>query len=83
MARTARRAALRGRYWPLPGAGRPPSAASGEVVPLKLAARRAAAEHYQANGQPITRDALRARSASPTRLPRKLLRQIRQDGGES
>ena len=55
---------------PVPDDGEPP---------LAGAARRAAAEHYQRFGQPITRDALRARLGVSNQAASELLRQIRQD----
>jgi hypothetical protein len=49
----------RGRPSPVPDAG--DEARDGGVEALLMAARRAAAEHQDQHGQPITRDALRAR----------------------
>lgn len=45
--------------------------------PLLDFARRVAAEHHAAHGQPITRDALRARLGVSNQLASDLLRQIR------
>ena len=56
-----------GRPSPVPDAG--DEAQDGEDEALLAAARRAAAEHQGAHGQPITRDQLRAGSACPTRPP--------------
>ena len=44
---------------------------------LLAAARRAAAEHQDQHGQPITRDALRARLGVSTQAASDLLRQLR------
>ena len=57
------------------GAGRP--SRTGPEPALLEAARRAAAEHQAAHGQPITRDALRARLGISNQLASGLLRQIR------
>jgi Protein of unknown function (DUF2637) len=82
-----RRAARR----PQPGAGVPgqdggvsdlpvpgrPSPAQDET--LLAVARRAAAEHQDQHGQPITRDALRARLGVSNQAASQLLRQLRAD----
>jgi hypothetical protein len=57
------------------GAGRP-SRTSPDIT-LLASARLAAAEHHQQHGQPITRDALRARLGVSNQLASDLLRQIR------
>jgi len=44
-------------------------------------ARRAADEHQQEHGQPITRDALRARLSVSNQAASELLRQLRADEG--
>jgi hypothetical protein len=49
------------------------------VVPA--AARRAAAEHQDEHGQPITRDALRARHGVSNQAASELLRQLRSGEG--
>jgi hypothetical protein len=48
-------------------------------VPLLDFARRVAADHHAATGQPITRDALRARLGVSNKLASDLLRHIRTD----
>jgi hypothetical protein len=48
---------------------------------LLIAARRAAAEHQDRHGQPITRDALRARLGVSNRAASELLRQLRAGEG--
>jgi len=48
---------------------------------LLAAARRAAAEHQDAHGQPITRDALRARLGVSNQAASELLRQLRAGEG--
>jgi hypothetical protein len=48
---------------------------------LLAAARRAAAEHQDQYGQPITRDALRARLGVSNQAASELLRQLRADQG--
>jgi hypothetical protein len=59
------------------GPGRPsPVQDTGDQALLALA-RRAAAEHHQRHGQPITRDALRARLGVSNQAASELLRQIR------
>jgi hypothetical protein len=60
------------------GPGRPPSPpqdAQDEALPAQ--ARRAAAEHQARHGQPITRDALRARLGVSNQAASGLLRQLR------
>jgi hypothetical protein len=57
------------------GAGRP--SRTDPDPALLEAARRAAAEHQATHGQPITRDALRARLGISNQLASGLLRQIR------
>ena len=49
---------------------------AGDQALLALA-RRAAAEHYDQHGQPITRDALRARLGVSNQAASELLRQLR------
>jgi hypothetical protein len=59
---------------------RPPSArqqSARPAAPLIDFARRVAAEHQAAHGQPITRDTLRARLGVSNQLASDLLRQIR------
>ena len=48
---------------------------------LLVAARRAAAEHQVQHGQPITRDALRARLGVSNQAASELLRQLRAGEG--
>jgi hypothetical protein len=56
----------------------PPAAPSDSPdAPLLDFARRVAAEHHASRGQPITRDALRARLGVSNQLASDLLRQIR------
>ena len=60
------------------GPGRPSSEPQdGQDEALLAAARRAAAEYQAALGQPITRDALRARLGISTQAASDLLRQVR------
>ncbi len=57
---------------------------AGAPVPVQTllaSARRAAAEHHAAHGQPITRDALRARRGVSNRAASGLLREIRTSEG--
>jgi hypothetical protein len=63
--------------------GRPSPVQDEEDEALLTAARRAAAEHQDQHGQPITRDALRARLGVSNQAASELLRQLRadQDGG--
>ena len=49
---------------------------------LLAAARRAAAEHQDRHGQPITRDALRARLGVSNQAASELLRQLRAGEGQ-
>ena len=49
---------------------------------LLAAARRAAAEHQGQHGQPITRDALRARLGVSNQAASELLRQLRAGEGQ-
>ena len=65
----------------LSGPGRPSPAQDGEDEALLAAARRAAAEHQQAHGQPITRDALRAQLGVSNQAASGLLRQLRSGEG--
>jgi hypothetical protein len=67
-----------GRPSPLPVVG--DEAQDGGDEALLAAARRAAAEHQDQHGQPITRDALRARLGVSNQAASELLRQLR--GGE-
>jgi hypothetical protein len=64
-----------GRPSPLPEAG--DEAQDGGDEALLAAARRAAAEHQDRHGQPITRDALRARLGVSNQAASELLRQLR------
>jgi hypothetical protein len=60
------------------GPGRPPSPPQDDQdEPLLAQARRAAAEHQARHGQPITRDALRARLGVSNQAASGLLRQLR------
>ena len=59
------------------GRGRPSPPQDEEDEALLAAARRAAAEHQDQHGQPITRDALRARLGVSTQAASDLLRQLR------
>ena len=52
----------------------------GDEAPL-TAAQRAAAEHQDQHGQPITRDALRARLGVSNQAASELLRQLRAGEG--
>jgi hypothetical protein len=69
-----------GRPSPVPGAGDEPR--DGEDEALLAAARRASAEHQGQHGQPITRDALRARLGVSNQAASELLRQLRADDGQ-
>ena len=64
-----------GRPSPRPDAG--DEAQDGGDEALLTAARRAAAEHQDQHGQPITRDALRARLGVSNQAASELLRQLR------
>ena len=61
--------------------GRPPPPRDEEDEALLAAARRAAAEHQERHGQPITRDALRARLGVSNQAASELLRQLRAGEG--
>ena len=65
----------------LPPPGRPSPVQDEEDEALLAAARRAAAEHQERHGQPITRDALRARLGVSNQPASELLRQLRADEG--
>ncbi len=69
-----------GRPSPVPDAGDEARDEDDEAV-LALA-RRAAAEHQGAHGQPITRDALRARLGVSNQAASELLRQLRAGEGQ-
>jgi hypothetical protein len=69
----------RGRPSPLPDSG--DEAQDGGDEALLVAARRAAAEHQGRHGQPITRDALRARLGVSNQAASELLRQLRAGEG--
>jgi hypothetical protein len=69
----------RGRPSPVHEAGG--GAQDGGDEALLAAARRAAAEHQGAHGQPITRDALRARLGVSNQAASELLRQLRAGEG--
>jgi hypothetical protein len=69
----------RGRPSPVQGAG--DEAQDGGDEALLIAARRAAAEHQGRHGQPITRDALRARLGVSNQAASELLRQLRAGEG--
>jgi hypothetical protein len=68
-----------GRPSPLPDAG--DEAQDGGDEALLAAARRAAGEHQDQYGQPITRDALRARLGVSNQAASELLRQLRAGEG--
>jgi hypothetical protein len=68
-----------GRSSPVPDAG--DEAQDGGDEALLAAARRAAAEHQGRHGQPITRDALRARLGVSNQAASELLRQLRTGEG--
>jgi hypothetical protein len=70
-----------GRPSPVPAAG--DEARDGGDEALLAAARRAAAEHQDRHGQPITRDALRARLGVSNQAASELLRQLRTGEGLS
>jgi hypothetical protein len=69
----------RGRPSPVQDPG--DEARDGGDEALLIAARRAAAEHQDQHGQPITRDALRARLGVSNQAASELLRQLRADEG--
>jgi hypothetical protein len=52
------------------------------LVAVSMIERRAAAEHQGQRGQPITRDALRARLGVSNQAASELLRQLRFDHGQ-
>jgi hypothetical protein len=60
--------------------GSPPAQGAGDEALLALA-RRAAAEHQDQHGQPINRDALRARLGVSNQAASELLRQLRSGEG--
>ena len=60
-----------------PEPGRPSPPQDEEDETLLAATRRAAAEHQDQHGQPITRDALRVRLGVSSRGASGLLRQLR------
>ena len=70
-----------GRPSPLPAAGDEAQDGGDEAL-LLAAARRAAAEHQDQHGQPITRDALRARLGVSNQAASELLRQLRAGEGQ-
>jgi hypothetical protein len=75
-----------GRPSPVPDAGDEARDGGDEVQDggdeaLLTAARRAAAEHQERHGQPITRDALRARLGVSNQAASELLRQLRAGEG--
>ena len=77
-----RRAAQRGHAVPgQDGAGSSSPPGDGQDGTLLALARRAADEHQAAHGQPITRDALRARLSVSNQAASGLLRQIRTSEG--
>ena len=64
------------------GPGQPPvPARDGQDEAVLAAARRAAAEHQAQHGQPISRDALRARLGISNQAASGLLRQLRSETG--
>ena len=65
----------------VPAPGRPSPVQDEEDEALLAAARRAAAEHQDEHGQPITRDALRARLGVSNQAASELLRQLRAGEG--
>jgi hypothetical protein len=69
-----------GRPSPVPDAG--DEARDGGDEALLAAAWRAAAEHQDQHGQPITRDALRARLGVSNQAASELLRQLRAGEGQ-
>jgi Protein of unknown function (DUF2637) len=62
--------------------GRPSPLPAGGDEALLTAARRAAAEYQDQHGQPITRDALRARLGVSNQAASELLRQLRAGEGQ-
>jgi Protein of unknown function (DUF2637) len=86
-ARRPRPAAARDGEAPAPGRPSPvhdaaEEARNGGDEALLAAARRAAAEHQGQHGQPITRDALRARLGVSNQAASELLRQLRAGEGQ-
>jgi hypothetical protein len=77
---SAGEASAPGRPSLVPGAG--DEARDAEDEALLALARRAAAEHQGAHGQPITRDALRARLGVSNQAASELLRQLRAGEGQ-
>lgn len=71
------RPAAAGDGEPSPAAGRPSLAGDERDEALLALARRAAAEYQDQRGQPITRDALRARLGVSNQAASDLLRQLR------
>ena len=69
-----------GRPSPVPGTG--DGARDGEDEAVLALARRAAAEHQDQQGQPITRDQLRARLGVSNQTASELLRQLRAGEGQ-
>ena len=67
--------------WPSPVHDAGDEAQDGGDEALLAAARRAAAEHQGRHGQPITRDALRARLGVSNQAASELLRQLRAGEG--
>ncbi len=65
----------------VPGARCRDEAQDGGDDALLAAARRAAAEHQEQHGQPVTRDALRARLGVSNQAASELLRQLRTGEG--
>ena len=61
--------------------GRPSPVRDAGDEALLTAARRASAEHQDQHGQPITRDALRARLGVSNQAASELLRQLRTGEG--
>jgi hypothetical protein len=86
-ARSPRPAAARDGEASMPGRPSPVHDAAEEArdsgdEALLAAARRAAAEHQGQHGQPITRDALRARLGVSNQAASELLRQLRAGEGQ-
>jgi hypothetical protein len=69
-----------GRLSPVPD--EQDEARNEEDEAVLAAARRAAAEYQDAHGQPITRDALRARLGVSNQAASELLRQLRAGEGQ-
>jgi hypothetical protein len=68
--------------WPSPVQDAGDEARDDEDEVLLALARRAAAEHQGLHGQPITRDALRARLSVSNQAASELLRQLRAGKGQ-